>query len=58
MSTTAAATVATAITKITTYTHDRKTSARLLLAIREDNRHRPLDWCVAHCIEQILRDRR
>lgn len=54
----ATATVATAITKITTYTHDRKTSARLLLAIREDNRHRSLDWCVNHCIEQILRDRR
>lgn len=60
MSTTtrAATAVATAVAKITTYTHDRKTSARLLLAIRDEHRHRSLDWCVAHCIEQILRDRR
>lgn len=53
-----ATTVAAAITKITTYTHDRKTSARLLLAVRDEHRHQSLDWCVAHCIEQILRDRR
>lgn len=59
MTTTATrATIATALNKITTYTHDRKTSARLLLAIRDEHRHRSLDWCVAHCIEQILRDRR
>jgi hypothetical protein len=55
---TAAATVATAIQRITTYTHDRRASARLLLAVREDNRHRPLDWCVQATIDQILRDRR
>jgi hypothetical protein len=55
---TAQATIATAIQKITVYTHDRRTSARLLLAIRDEHRHRPLDWCVQHCIEQILRDRR
>lgn len=56
--TTVATNVAAAITKITTYTHDRRASARLLLAIRDENRHRSLDWCVSHCIEQILRDRR
>ena len=57
--TTAVATnVAAAITKITTLTHDRKTSARLLLAMREENRHRSLDWCVTATIEKLLRDRR
>lgn len=56
--TTTAATIATALTKITALTHDRKTSARLLLAIRDDNRHRSLDWCVQATIDQLLRDRR
>jgi hypothetical protein len=56
--TTAQATVATALNKITAYTHDRKTSARLLLAIRDENRQRSLDWCVQATIDQILRDRR
>lgn len=58
MPTTITTAVSAAIANVTTYTHDRKTSARLLLAIRNENRNRSLDWCVAHCIEQILRDRR
>lgn len=52
------ANVSAAIAKITTYTHDVQTSARLLLAVRDDNRHRSLDWCVTQCIEQLVRDRR
>lgn len=58
MSTTTTRIITTALDKITTYTHDRKTSARLLLAIRDANRHRSFDWCVIQCIDQIRRDRR
>ncbi|WP_156119852.1 hypothetical protein [Leptolyngbya sp. KIOST-1] len=50
--------VAEALKQITRYTHNRQTSARLLYAVREDNRHQTLQWCVERTIAQLVRDRR
>lgn len=58
MATTTTVNITAAITQITRYTHDRGTSARLLLAVRDENRSKSLQWCVTETIEKLIRDRR
>jgi hypothetical protein len=50
--------VRAAVKQITRYTHNQQVAARLLYAMREDNRHRSLQWCVDKTIQELLRDRR
>ncbi len=51
-------TIVDALKQITRYTHNREVSARLLYAMRKDNRHQDLQWCVDKTIQELLMDRR
>ncbi|MBE9140949.1 hypothetical protein IQ254_27750 [Nodosilinea sp. LEGE 07088] len=56
--TVAPAVVNSAVSKITTYTHNREVSARLLQATHLAHQGRSLDWCVEKIIHDLVRDRR
>jgi hypothetical protein len=49
--------VTDALRQVTRYTHDSKTSARLLNAALERNRQQTLEWCVELTIDQLVSDR-
>lgn len=51
-------TMALAVRKISTYTHNPEIAARLLQSTRKANMAQPLEWCVDKTIQDILRDRR
>ena len=47
-----------AVKRVTTYTHDRETAIRLLMATADTHRTRPLDWVADKVIHDLVRDRR